>query len=114
MRISDWSSDVCSSDLLIAVAFTRLPVLLWVLEILPRLQLFWQVRDRQLSARLTPSYRVGCKRVLLSSEFYPAVCNATVELVTAHIARFDAAGVVTNDGRQERKTGGLGKGVAGR
>jgi len=83
---------------LFAVAFTRVPALLRVLEILPRLHLRLQVRDRQLRACLTPAYRVGCKRVLLSSDFFPALCRSNVQLVTSPIDRIDAAGVVTVDG----------------
>lgn len=82
---------------LFAVGFTRAPGLLRVLEALPRWQLRRQVRDGSLRARLTPGYRLGCKRVLLSSEFYPAVCRANVELVSAPIARIDATGVQTSD-----------------
>jgi len=87
---------------LFAVAFTRVPALLRVLEILPRLQLRWQVRDRQLRARLTPSYRVGCKRVLLSSTFYPTLCRDDVELVTMPIARINATGIETSGGVHHR------------
>lgn len=83
---------------LVAVAFTRLPSLLRVLEVLPRLQLRWQVRDPLLRARLTPNYRVGCKRVLLASDFYPALCRRNVALITTPIARIDASDVITADG----------------
>jgi len=85
---------------LFAVAFTRLPALLRVLEILPRLQLRWQVRNRQLRAQLTPNYRVGCKRVLLASDFYPALCRDNVQLVTAPITRIATTAAVTGDGVQ--------------
>jgi cation diffusion facilitator CzcD-associated flavoprotein CzcO len=81
-----------------ALAFTRAPILLKALELLPRALLRWQVRDPALRARLTPSYRVGCKRVLLASDFYPALCRPDVHLHTHAIERIDAHGVVAADG----------------
>jgi cation diffusion facilitator CzcD-associated flavoprotein CzcO len=39
-----------------------------------------QVRDPQLKRQLTPDYPVGCKRVLLSDEFYPAIQRENVTL----------------------------------
>lgn len=82
-----------------AVAFTRAPILLKALELLPRALLRWQVRDPAMRARLTPTYRVGCKRVLLASDFYPALCRPNVQLHTTAIARIDARGVVDADGQ---------------
>lgn len=59
-----------------------------------------QVPDPQLRARLTPSYELGCKRVLVSSDYYPALCRPNVELVTDPIARVTEGGIATVDGRQ--------------
>lgn len=39
-----------------------------------------QVADRELRARLTPAYEIGCKRVALSDEFYPALSSGAVRL----------------------------------
>jgi cation diffusion facilitator CzcD-associated flavoprotein CzcO len=58
-----------------------------------------QVPDAELRARLTPSYRIGCKRVLVSDDYLPAVAQPNVELVTNGIAEVDARGIVTRDGR---------------
>ncbi|MDV2979896.1 flavin-containing monooxygenase [Pseudarthrobacter oxydans] len=41
-----------------------------------------QVRDPQLREKLTPSYTVGCKRILFSNDYYPAITQANVETVT--------------------------------
>ena len=57
-----------------------------------------QVTDPELARKLTPSYRMGCKRVLLSDDFYPALCAPNVELVTGAIARFEPHGIVAEDG----------------
>jgi cation diffusion facilitator CzcD-associated flavoprotein CzcO len=59
-----------------------------------------KVADPELRARLTPAYPVGCKRVLVSSAFYPAVQRDDVELVTDPIERVTATGVRTVGGRE--------------
>ena len=57
-----------------------------------------QVPDRALRARLTPAYRMGCKRVLISNDYYPALCRDNVDLVTDGIAAIEPNGVRTQDG----------------
>ncbi|MDQ4040918.1 MAG: NAD(P)/FAD-dependent oxidoreductase [Actinomycetota bacterium] len=62
-----------------------------------------QVPDRELRRRLTPRYDIGCKRILISNDFYPAVSQSNVDLVTAPIAEVRERSVVTADG-EERPT----------
>ncbi len=57
-----------------------------------------QVPDPELRARLTPSYTMGCKRVLLSNDYYPALMRDNVELVTEGIEHIEPRGIVTRDG----------------
>jgi len=57
-----------------------------------------EVADPDLRARLTPDYRLGCKRVLISDDYYSAFRQAGVELVTSPIQGMDAAGLRTEDG----------------
>jgi cation diffusion facilitator CzcD-associated flavoprotein CzcO len=59
-----------------------------------------QVADPALRAKLTPAYRMGCKRVLISSDFYPAVSQPNVELVTDRIREVRQGSVVTEDGAE--------------
>ncbi|MFK7829950.1 MAG: flavin-containing monooxygenase [Congregibacter sp.] len=56
-----------------------------------------EISDPQLRAKLTPDYRLGCKRVLLSDDFFGAFRRETVELVTSPITSMDAAGIQTQD-----------------
>jgi cation diffusion facilitator CzcD-associated flavoprotein CzcO len=56
------------------------------------------VADPALRERLTPDYTLGCKRVLLSNDYLPALTRPNVELVTAGIDRVRADGIVTDDG----------------
>ncbi|HLK66005.1 MAG TPA: NAD(P)/FAD-dependent oxidoreductase [Bryobacteraceae bacterium] len=59
-----------------------------------------QVSDPELRARLTPDYEFGCKRIVISSEFYPALMRPNVELVTTGISEVRAQSVVTADGTE--------------
>ncbi len=68
-------------------------------ERLVKKHLATQVADRELREKLTPSYRLGCKRVLISNDYYPALQRDNVELVTDGIAAIEPHGVRTIDGQ---------------
>jgi cation diffusion facilitator CzcD-associated flavoprotein CzcO len=51
-----------------------------------------------LRAALTPNYQLGCKRVLVSDDYYPTLNRSNVELVTEAIAEVCEQGIVTSDG----------------
>jgi cation diffusion facilitator CzcD-associated flavoprotein CzcO len=57
-----------------------------------------QVPDPDLRSKLTPSYEFGCKRVLISNDFYPTLARPNVELVTDAIREVRAHSIVTADG----------------
>jgi cation diffusion facilitator CzcD-associated flavoprotein CzcO len=61
-------------------------------------QLRRQVADEALRARLTPQYVMGCKRVLISNDYYPALTQPNVSVVTEAITEVRPNGVVTADG----------------
>lgn len=56
------------------------------------------VRDEQLRAKLTPSYRAGCKRLVVSPDFYEKIQRPNVNVVTEGIERFEPRGIRTRDG----------------
>ena len=58
-----------------------------------------QVPDPQLRERIWPDYTFGCKRILFSSNYLPALSAANVELVTDPIAEVTDTGVRTGDGQ---------------
>lgn len=58
-----------------------------------------KVSDPELREKLTPDYPAGCKRLLISSDYYPAMQRDDVELVTDPIERVTATGVTTASGR---------------
>ncbi|MFV9651255.1 flavin-containing monooxygenase [Pseudomonas citrulli] len=57
-----------------------------------------QVARPSLRKALTPDYTIGCKRVLISNDYYPALSRSNVEVVTDKILRIEADGVITADG----------------
>ncbi|MFC9517561.1 DUF4873 domain-containing protein [Nocardiaceae bacterium NPDC056970] len=76
------------------------PRLMTVLERAARGLLRRQVPDPSLRATLTPDYTIGCKRILVSSNYYPALQRDNVDLVTSGIAEFTASGIRTVDGAE--------------
>lgn len=56
------------------------------------------VQDPELRAALTPDYPIGCKRILISDDYYQAMVRPNVELVTDPIERIEPRGLVTRDG----------------
>ncbi|MFX1762144.1 NAD(P)/FAD-dependent oxidoreductase [Paraburkholderia sp. A1RI-2L] len=57
-----------------------------------------KVKDPALRAKLTPDHVLGCKRVLLSSHYFPAISQPNVNLVTEPIREVVADGIITADG----------------
>jgi cation diffusion facilitator CzcD-associated flavoprotein CzcO len=57
-----------------------------------------QVPDPELRRKVTPDYRLGCKRILGSDTWYPALCADNVDLVTAGIAEVTEDAIVDADG----------------
>jgi len=81
-----------------ALGFLRPPVMRFAQRVAAR-HLRRSIADPRLRAALTPDYTMGCKRVLLSDDFYPALVRDNVEVVTDAIAEVRPEGVVTVDGR---------------
>jgi cation diffusion facilitator CzcD-associated flavoprotein CzcO len=74
------------------------PAVMKVAERRARAHIERQVTDPQLRAKLIPDYRLGCKRVLGSDSWYPALTQDNVDVVTAGIARVTPDGIIDADG----------------
>jgi len=61
-------------------------------------QALQSVKDPVLRAKLTPDYEPGCKRLVMSGDFYENVQRPNVDVVTDRIDHIEPAGVVTADG----------------
>jgi cation diffusion facilitator CzcD-associated flavoprotein CzcO/acetyl esterase/lipase len=57
-----------------------------------------QISDPGLRAKVTPSYTIGCKRILISNDYFPALTRPNVEVVTSGIAQVREDSIVGNDG----------------
>ena len=62
------------------------------------------VKDPERQRRLLPHYRIGCKRILLSNDFYPAMDRPNVELVTEGIREVRSDAIVTWTAASTRST----------
>jgi cation diffusion facilitator CzcD-associated flavoprotein CzcO len=83
---------------LIAIPMTRRPGLLKPLERRAVMHMKQAISDPELREKLTPAYRIGCKRILPSNQWYPALAQPNVNVVTEGIAEIRPEGVVTADG----------------
>jgi cation diffusion facilitator CzcD-associated flavoprotein CzcO len=69
-------------------------------ERIARRHLRKHVPDPELRRKLTPRYRMGCKRVLISNDYLPALQRGNVEVVTDCIAEVRERSIVTTDGTE--------------
>lgn len=83
----------------IGLALTSVRPLARVLAGLATANLRLTVRDPELRAALTPTEPIGCKRMLFSNEWYPALAEPNVDVVTDAITEVVPEGVLTADGR---------------
>jgi cation diffusion facilitator CzcD-associated flavoprotein CzcO len=63
-----------------------------------RAHLRLQVKDPTLRAKLEPDYPIGCKRILFSNDWYPALAREHVEVVTSAVASVEPTGVRDAEG----------------
>jgi cation diffusion facilitator CzcD-associated flavoprotein CzcO len=80
------------------LGFTNNPRLLKVAELIARRHLRRQVPDPVLRARLTPGYAIGCKRILISDDYLPALTQPNVHLVESGLAEVGENWVRAADG----------------
>ncbi|GGT98851.1 flavin-containing monooxygenase [Streptomyces violascens] len=81
-------------------AFTKRPNELGLIESIAKSNMARSIKDPALRARLTPDYRIGCKRILLSSAYYPALAEPNVDVVASGLAEVRGSTVVAADGTE--------------
>jgi len=59
-----------------------------------------QISDPELREKLTPTYPIGCKRILISDDYYQALNQPNVALITEAVAEITPKGVKTADGAE--------------
>lgn len=83
-----------------AAGFAIHPALAKPLEASARRHIARQIPDPELRAKVTPDYMFGCKRGLLSNDYYPALTRHNVDLITDGIAEVREHSIVTDDGTE--------------
>ncbi|MFJ3694965.1 flavin-containing monooxygenase [Streptomyces sp. NPDC090052] len=81
-------------------AFTKRPNELGLIESIGRANIGRSIKDPALRAKLTPSYRIGCKRILLSSSYYPALAQPNVDVVASGLQEIRGNTLVASDGTE--------------
>ncbi|OAR26195.1 cyclohexanone monooxygenase [Streptomyces sp. ERV7] len=81
-------------------AFTKRPNELGLVESLAKRNMARAIKDPALRAKLTPDYRIGCKRILLSSEYYPTLAKPNVDLVASGLSEVRGSTLVAADGTE--------------
>ncbi|MCP9623284.1 NAD(P)/FAD-dependent oxidoreductase [Nocardia otitidiscaviarum] len=80
------------------VGLAKFPPAMRILETIARAKLFAEVRDPELRRKVTPNFRIGCKRMLISNDYYPALSRDNVDVVTDGIKEITGNSIVTKDG----------------
>ena len=73
-----------------------------MLEQVAMAYLHMQVKDPWLRRQLTPDFTIGCKRVLMSSDYFPALVQANCELISWPIATLSEKGIRTAEGLEHQ------------
>ncbi|TVP60612.1 MAG: NAD(P)/FAD-dependent oxidoreductase, partial [Halomonadaceae bacterium] len=74
------------------------PKVLKVAKMMARGHIRRQISDPELRAKVTPTYEFGCKRILLSNNYYPALDKPNVDVITDGIREITETGIITEDG----------------
>jgi cation diffusion facilitator CzcD-associated flavoprotein CzcO len=80
-----------------AVAFVLFPWLMNGLRLVGKMNIAKGVKDKKLRKKLTPNYMIGCKRILLSNDYYPTFERNNVELIQGAVTGLHPSGVERND-----------------
>jgi cation diffusion facilitator CzcD-associated flavoprotein CzcO len=78
--------------------FVKRPAMLKAAQRLALGHMHKAVKDPELRAKLTPDYVMGCKRVLLSNDYYPALAQPNAEVVASGLVRVEGSAAIACDG----------------
>ncbi|MFI8996111.1 flavin-containing monooxygenase [Streptomyces sp. NPDC053542] len=81
-------------------AFTKRPKELGLVQALAKAHMHRAVKDPALRAKLTPDYTIGCKRILLSNSYYPALAQPNVDVVASGLKEVRGNTLVATDGTE--------------
>ncbi len=78
------------------------PKLMVAIEKLARWHLKKQVKDPVLREKLTPNYTIGCKRVLFSNNYYPALTRDNVNVIATGVKEVRANSIIDSNGQEHQ------------
>ena len=81
-----------------AAAMTRHRWLLPAFRAAARRQITAAIEDPELQRKVTPSDELGCKRTMLTDDWYPTLAKPNVDLLTERIAAVTPAGIRDENG----------------
>ncbi|MCW2857235.1 MAG: NAD(P)/FAD-dependent oxidoreductase [Marmoricola sp.] len=79
--------------------FTRVPKILSPAQTMALGNIRKGISDPELQEKVTPDFQIGCKRILISNTYYPALAQDNVEVITDGITEITPTGIVTRDAR---------------
>jgi cation diffusion facilitator CzcD-associated flavoprotein CzcO len=80
------------------VGLAKVPRFMLPFELLSRTKIRLEIRDPELRKKVMPNFRIGCKRMLIANDWYPALDRSNVELVTDGIAEIRGNAIIAEDG----------------
>ena len=83
-----------------AIAFSINPNLMKLAKHMGTRHINKYIKDEKLRAAVTPDYLPGCKRILLSNDYYPALAQPNVDVINSGVKEVRANSIITSDGRE--------------
>lgn len=80
------------------VGLAKNPRLMKLFELISRAKIRAEIKDPDLRRKVTPNFRIGCKRMLIANDWYPTLDREHVELITEGIKEIDGRRIVAQDG----------------
>ncbi|MFD4367865.1 flavin-containing monooxygenase [Rhodococcus sp. NPDC058521] len=84
------------------VGLAKAPIFMKPLQFAAERHLRRQIKDKDLRKKVHPNFQIGCKRMLISNNYYPTLAKDHVDLVTDGIAEVTADSVISKDGTERK------------
>lgn len=80
------------------LGFVKQPAMLKAASRIALMHMHRAIKDPELRRKLTPGYVMGCKRILLSNDYYPALAKPNAEVIASGLAAVEGGTVIAADG----------------
>jgi cation diffusion facilitator CzcD-associated flavoprotein CzcO len=82
------------------IAFVKQRKLMKVIQQVAKLNLRRHIKDKELRKKVTPDFVIGCKRVLMANDYYPAIAQENVEVITHGVTEVRENSIIAADGTE--------------